>query len=85
MIERIMTYASMVGMAFGVLFWAQANFVDAGDFKEYQYEKVEDEVNYLKDKETRMQRDYQELEFEDKRQLERLELKMQRMQKELGK
>ena len=80
-----MTYASMIAMAFGVLFWAQATFVDAGDFQEYQYEKIEDEVNYLRDKEQRLEDDFSELEYEDKRQLQRQELKLERMQIELGK
>lgn len=75
----------MIGMAFGVLLWAQTNFVDAGDFKEYQYQMVEDEVNYLKDKEARMEKEYQELDYEDKRQLERQELKLERLRQELGK
>ena len=84
MLQQIMTYASMIGMAFGVLFWAQANFVDAGDFQQYQYEKLEDEVNYLKDKEQRLIDDYSELEYEDKRDLQRKELKLQKLQIELG-
>ena len=58
MLEKIMTYASMIAMAFAVLLWVQSNFVDAGDFQEYQYERVEDEVNYLRDKEQRLVDDY---------------------------
>ena len=80
-----MTYASMIAMAFAVLLWVQSNFVDAGDFQEYQYERVEDEVNYLRDKEQRLVDDYSELEYEDKRQLERQELKLDRLRQELGK
>lgn len=85
MLEKIMTYASMIAMAFAVLLWVQSNFVDAGDFQEYQYERVEDEVNYLRDKEQRLVDDYSELEYEDKRQLERQELKLDRLRQELGK
>ena len=80
-----MTYASMIAMAFAVLLWVQSNFVDAGDFQEYQYDRVEDEVNYLRDKEQRLLDDYSELEYEDKRQLDRQELKLEKLRLKLGK
>ena len=85
MLQQIMTYASMIAMAFAVLLWIQSNFVDAGDFQEYQYEQTEAEVNYLKDKEQRLEDDFSELEYEDKRQLQRQELKLQKLRQELGK
>lgn len=84
MLQQIMTYASMIAMAFGVLLWIQANFVDAMDFQQYRYDEVEKDVNYLMDKKLRLeQRDPpQDLKFEDRRQLERQELKLQKMQQE---
>lgn len=85
MLQQIMTYATMIGMAFGVLLWAQTNFVDAGDFQQYQYEKLESEINYLKDKEERLKAQFQDLEYEDKRDLQRKELRLQKLRQELSK
>lgn len=85
MIEKLLSYGTMIGMAFGVLFWAQSNFVDAMDFRQYQYENIEDEVNYLRDKKLRLENEFQQLDFEDSRQLERLEMKLKRIQQDLGK
>lgn len=79
MIEKIMTYASMIAMAFAVLLWAQSNFVDAMDFKQYKFDMIEDDVNYLRDKKARLEQEGKELSFEDKRQLERLELKLEKI------
>ena len=65
----------MIAMAFGALLWAQATFVSATDFLQQQYFEIVDDINYLKDKELRLndQPVPQELIFEDKRKLERLE------------
>jgi hypothetical protein len=80
-----MTYATMIGMAFGVLLWIQANFVDASDFKESQYQQVKEDVDYLRDKELRLEEQAQELKFEDQRKLERDERKLKKLGRELGK
>lgn len=79
MLEKIISYGTMIGMAFAVLLWAQANFVDAGDFNQYRYDQIESEVNYLKDKRERLEREGKALSFEDKRKLERLELKLEKL------
>ena len=85
MLEKIVTIGSILAMGFASLLWVQSTFVDAADFKQYQYERTEENVNYLRDKELRLQNTYQELDFEDQRKLEREELKLQKLQQELGK
>jgi hypothetical protein len=71
MLQNIMTYASMIAMAFGVLLWAQATFVDAGDYAQQLYYETNEEVLYLEDKKKRLEDNFQKLEYEDERQLER--------------
>jgi len=85
MLERILTLGSIMAMGFGVLLWVQSTFVDAMDFKQYQYYNVEDEVNYLMDKKARLEEENKKLNFEDKRQLERQKLKLEKLQQELNK
>lgn len=86
MIEKILNYGTIIGMAVGVLLWAQANFVDAMDFLQQQYFTVEEEINYLKDKELRLeQTEQKELVFEDRRKLERLENKLEFIQQQMQK
>lgn len=84
MAERIVTYGTIVSFALGGLIYLQTNFVDAMDFQKYQYESVEDEVNYLRDRKLRLEQIQEELSFEDKRRLERLELKLQRINPDRG-
>ena len=85
MLEDIIRYITVIGMFFGAFLWVQTNYVDAMDFKQYQYDMVEAEVNYLKDKKLRLEKGLQELEYEDQRQLERQELKLQQLQQQLKK
>jgi hypothetical protein len=83
MLDKLLSYGSMIGMAFAVLIYIQTNFVDAMDFKQYQYDMVEFEVNYLKDKKLRLEHENKELTYEDERQLERQMLKLQKLQQEI--
>ena len=76
-----MTIGSILAMGFAVLLWTQATFV----YKEQQYDDVKEDVDYLRDKELRLQEEFQELKFEDQRKLERDERKLQKLQQELGK
>ena len=77
-------------IAFGLMFvmgfiYLQTNFVSAGDFVEQQLEEKEEEASYLRDKELRLQKQQpsQELQFEDKRQLERLEKKINQLEQRI--
>ena len=75
MVQNLISYGTMIAMALGVLLWAQTNFVSAMDFLRQQYTVIVDEADYLKDKRLRLQQMQppQQLIFEDKRKLERLE------------
>jgi len=84
MLEKIITLGSILAMGFGVLLWAQSSFVDAMDFKQYRYSEAEDEINYLEDKKLRLEQSGAQLSFEDKRQLDRLKLKLEKLRQELG-
>ena len=86
--EQLNKFRDMI--AFGLMFimgfiYLQTNFVSAGDFIEQQLEEKEEEANYLRDKELRLQKQLppQELQFEDKRQLERLEKKIQQLEQRM--
>ena len=86
--EQLNKFRDMI--AFGLMFimgfiYLQTNFVSAGDFIEQQLEEKEEEANYLRDKELRLQKQTpaQELQFEDKRQLERLEKKIQQLEQRM--
>ena len=85
MLEKLVTIGSILAMGFAVLLWTQATFVSASDYKEQQYDDVKEDVDYLRDKELRLQDQFQELKFEDQRKLERDERKLQKLQQELGK
>ena len=61
----------MVAMAFGVLFWAEANFVSASEYTQQQYREVNNEVLYLEDRKARLESESKNLSYEDRRSLER--------------
>ena len=73
MLQQIMTYASMISMALLGLLWIQSNFVSAADYTQQQYREVNNEVLYLEDRRSRLQKEEppKELTYEDERSLER--------------
>jgi hypothetical protein len=73
MLERILTLGSILAMGFGVLIWAQTNFVAASDFMYQQYKQVNENVQYLEDKKFRLDNlsPPKKLEYEDQRKLQR--------------
>lgn len=71
MLERTMTLVSILAMGFGVLIWAQTNFVAASDFMYQQYKQINEEVLYLEDRKARLEQQQKKLEFEDERKLQR--------------
>jgi len=82
--EKLNEYKSILG--FGALIisgflWLQANFVSASDLQAWQNQQVIEQINYLKDKRERLERENKQLSFEDKRQLERLEDKLKNLKK----
>ena len=89
--EQLNKFRDMI--AFGLMFimgfiYLQTNFVivrHGFSRIEQQLEEKEEEANYLRDKELRLQKQLppQELQFEDKRQLERLEKKIQQLEQRM--
>lgn len=71
MLQQIMTYASMIAMAFGVLFWMQANFVSAGDFRQSLKQTNEDKVYTLVIKQEELRKQGKDLQSWEKAELER--------------
>ena len=81
MLQQIMTYASMIGMAFGVLLWAQANFVSAGDFKQSLKQQNEDKVYTLVIKQEELRKQGRDLESWEKAELERARQRVRELSK----
>ena len=81
MLQQIMTYASMIGMAFAVLLWAQANFVSAGDFQQALKQQNEDKVYTLVIKQEELKKQGRDLESWEKAELERARQRVRELSK----
>ena len=84
MIDKLNEYKniiSFIAMIIAGYVWIEANFVDAGELKEYRRYETESEYNYYKDKQLRLEQEDKKLNFEDMRRLERLKDELKRLQK----
>lgn len=72
----LINVGAIFSMAFGVLFYLQSNFVEAGEFKNYQVQEWEDKVYQLTIKENRLEAENKKLTPEEKAYLEMLKARL---------
>ena len=77
----IINLVSLIGTAFAVLFYLQANFVQASEFKEFKVQEWEDTIYKLAIKENRLIGEGRVLKPEEKAYLEMLKARLEAIKK----
>lgn len=80
MLERIVNYGTMIGMAIAALLYFQSNFVSAENFVESQIQDQEDLIYELVIKQEDLKKEGLDLKSWEKAKLERARQRLQKLQ-----
>lgn len=79
MLEKLISYGTMIGMAFAALIYIQTNFVSAADFKQMQIREYEDIVYKLVIKKQELEEENKQLKSWENAELERARMRLQQL------
>ena len=77
--DKIISYATLIGTALGGFIYLQTNFVSAQDFKELQIQQYEDTVYKLVVKEQELKEENKDLKSWEKAELERARQRLRKL------